>query len=1120
MSRHYLGECNKFKALTNEGKSRAVIEANRCFNCLATGHIAFNCPKDMKCRICGPGRGKKHASALHEAFTSSKSVSLGAAERRRENNFSDEERDNVSHSEPRAVRKLSPVGDSVLLRTSAVRVFNPNTGMSTLAYAQHDTASQATLISEGLKNELGLDVDSTRKVGIRTLAEQTTSSGGMTSFTIQSLTTNETYAIQDALVVPGFTEEENVLPHSINVGKLDHFKGIKIPTISNRKTIDILIGQTDKLLLTVLEERESLNSDDPNLVFTRLGPIASGGRSCKSATPYKTSYKVNINDCCGVCECDELKYEVVSLKQTLRKLQLEDEVIQPSQTDEMARALVESNLKVVDGRYEVPVPLISDVVNKLPNNYVCALNRTEALRCTALKNTKTQQMLTETFHEMITEGWIVPVNDVPNGPCWYLPFFITKQDKPRVVFDGAATFKGLSINHAVLSGINLLNNLTQVLTRFRVGRFACMADLSKCFFQVSVPESQRDLFRVVWYRNNNLEKGEAQVFRFTRHVWGINSSPYVALFAIEHLVNENITRASLSTLTAIENNRYMDDLLIATNSLNDLQAISQEAAELFQSRGFKLRKWVANSLSKSVLSGIPSCDLGPNIREIDLGSQLMPDSKALGLAWDVEHDSLRVSSRHALCDVTTRREMLRAIARLFDPLGFLAPWLLAGKLLLQKVTISKLDWDEKLPPDIVKEWKLWIDMMKPVMEFSIPRSFFPDGMESGDENKATYQLHGFCDASNRALSCVIYLRRIADGSSRVAFVQAKSKVILVGQANWVISRKELEAARLCAELMLTVSTSLQHLSCSLHFWTDSQVVLRWIANPDLHLPRFVKRRVDKILLVTSADAWSYISSEDNPADVGTREDCVKRPNCSFLWLHGPEFLLQENLQSCHSTVMVRRLRASEGLLVEQCTGLDLLINAAPSLYVLKKRAAYLSLFKLWIIAKYKRIAFTKPVINAKLLECAFLDTVRYVQAQRFGAAVEMLKMDSSDAFDSILKKLNDRADNAEDMRRISELKTLRRLRPCVDADSMLRIDGRLENADLPVDAKHPLILPGRHALTRLIILHEHAEAGHAGPSYTLMRTRQHFWIIHGVSSIKYYLSHCSACARRNATPIR
>ena len=158
------------------------------------------------------------------------------------------------------------------------------------------------------------------------------------------------------------------------------------------------------------------------------------------------------------------------------------------------------------------------------------------------------------------------------------------------MFDGAATFKGLSINHAVLSGVILLNNLTPVLTRFRVGRYACMADLSKCFFQVSVPESLRDLLRVGWYRNNNLEKGEAQIFCFKRHVWGINFSSYVASFAIEHLVKENTTKASLSMLTAIKNNRYMDDLLIATDSLDDLVTISQEIAELFQSRGFKLRK--------------------------------------------------------------------------------------------------------------------------------------------------------------------------------------------------------------------------------------------------------------------------------------------------------------------------------------------------------------------------------------------------------------------------------------------------------------------------------------------------------------------------------------------------
>ena len=65
-----------------------------------------------------------------------------------------------------------------------------------------------------------------------------------------------------------------------------------------------------------------------------------------------------------------------------------------------------------------------------------------------------------------------------------------------------------------------------------------------------------------------------------------------------------------------------------------------------------------------------------------------------------------------------------------------------------------------------------------------------------------------------------------------------------------------------------------------------------------------------------------------------------------------------------------------------------------------------------------------------------------------------------------------------------------------------------------------MILPGRHALTRLIVLNEHANAGHAGPSYTLMLTRQRFWIIHGISSVKRYLTDCGKCALNKAKPVR
>ena len=140
-----------------------------------------------------------------------------------------------------------------------------------------------------------------------------------------------------------------------------------------------------------------------------------------------------------------------------------------------------------------------------------------------------------------------------------------------------------------------------------------MADLSKCFLQVSVPESQRDLFRLVWFKDNDIDEGEIQILKFTRHVWGVNSSPYFALFAIEKLLAENPTNTSNLTLSAVETKRYMDDLLLSSDSLEDLETISRESVLLFQSRGFKLRKWVSNSDSKSALTGIPKSDLGLNI---------------------------------------------------------------------------------------------------------------------------------------------------------------------------------------------------------------------------------------------------------------------------------------------------------------------------------------------------------------------------------------------------------------------------------------------------------------------------------------------------------------------------
>ena len=127
--------------------------------------------------------------------------------------------------------------------------------------------------------------------------------------------------------------------------------------------------------------------------------------------------------------------------------------------------------------------------------------------------------------------------------------------------------------------------------------------------------------------------------------------------------------------------------------------------------------------------------------------------------------------------------------------------------------------------------------------------------------------------------------------------------------------------------------------------------------------------------------------------------------------------------------------------------------------------------------------------------------------------------DSPDKFESFVFRWSKNATDPDEKRRVNELKTLRNLRPCIGQDLLLRVDGRLENADLPVDTEHPIILPGRYPLTRLIVLSEHCRSGHAGPVYTLIKTRQCFWI-HGIRNVKYFLNNCGKCALLKAEPVR
>ena len=74
----------------------------------------------------------------------------------------------------------------------------------------------------------------------------------------------------------------------------------------------------------------------------------------------------------------------------------------------------------------------------------------------------------------------------------------------------------------------------------------------------------------------------------------------------------------------------------------------------------------------------------------NLGSQPLPDSKALGLVWDTEKDILLINLRE-FCEASTRRQMASQLATQFDPLGMAPPFILGARLILQKVSIFGAD---------------------------------------------------------------------------------------------------------------------------------------------------------------------------------------------------------------------------------------------------------------------------------------------------------------------------------------------------------------------------------------------------------------------------------------------
>ena len=106
----------------------------------------------------------------------------------------------------------------------------------------------------------------------------------------------------------------------------------------------------------------------------------------------------------------------------------------------------------------------------------------------------------------------------------------------------------------------------------------------------------------------------------------------------------------------------------------------------------------------------------------------------------------------------------------------------------------------------------------------------------------------------------------------------------------------------------------------------------------------------------------------------------------------------------------------------------------------------------------------------------------------------------------------------KDNRGILSTSKLFSFRPLLDNQGLVRVKGRLGQANLPYWKQHPVILPPNHELTELIIRSEYLRFLHAGPTLVAASLSRCFCIIRGQRTIWSIVHNCVICRHVPSKP--
>ncbi|GFX27442.1 integrase catalytic domain-containing protein [Trichonephila clavipes] len=367
------------------------------------------------------------------------------------------------------------------------------------------------------------------------------------------------------------------------------------------------------------------------------------------------------------------------------------------------------------------------------------------------------------------------------------------------------------------------------------------------------------------------------------------------------------------------------------------------------------------------------------------------------------------------------------IARLYDPLGLIGPIVTKAKIFIQELWKIKLDWSEQLPPDAMEEWMNFYQKLSKVNNFKIPRCILLPAT-------IRIEIHGFSDASERAYAAVVYIKCFNEsGQSQTRLLCSKSRVAPL--KTLTIPRLELSAALLLSRLVKKVVPILQLPIHKIWMWTDSTIALAWIKTEPHKLKTFVSNRVAEIQALSKDYHWKHVSSKYNPADLISRGCNVDELLKNEMWFSGPDLQTDEyeDNQLFPDPSYRDELKCAVTLSMTECSS-----NFHDELFkVTNNFIKLIRIFRFINNIKAKESCNKEKYLTAVEIKRSTEFLAKLAQLSEFKAEIDALKKGKG----------------------VSKTSKLKALDPFLDENSLLRVGGRLCNADLPFEAKRQIIIP-------------------------------------------------------------